>query len=74
MKRARGKNELLKHQAGERLTQRQMIMAKCNECCCGYIDGNNDCKIPGCPLYPLMPYAENRRKISGGAPAPIQGK
>jgi len=53
---ARGSKELKKYFAGGRLTQRQMILAKCYECMGGYADGKVDCGIKDCPLYPLMPY------------------
>lgn len=59
---ARGKKELLKHLYGERLTVRQMVIAKCYDCMGYYSDGRGqDCKIPDCPLYPLMPYREGEK-------------
>ena len=61
---SKGRLELLRHMAGERLTQREMILAKCFECNCGYLDGKRTCSMPTCPLYPLMPY-----KLLGEAPA-----
>lgn len=62
---AKGRNELAKHENDIKLTYRQMVLAKCYECCAGYTDGKVDCGIKGCPLYPKMPYksrgdAENR--------------
>lgn len=56
METARGCRELKKHSLGDRLTLRQMILAKCADCCNWYADGKNDCEIPDCPLYPLSPY------------------
>lgn len=58
-----GRKELLKHMEGQRLTQRQIIEAKCFECMGGYADGPCDCNIPGCPLYPLMPYRDKELGI-----------
>lgn len=55
---ARGGKEFKKYLEGGRLTQRQMILAKCYECIGGYADGKMDCEIKDCPLYPLMPYRE----------------
>jgi len=55
-RKAKGNTELTKHLKGIRLTQRQMILAKCYDCMNGYLDGKVDCKIKECPLYPLMPY------------------
>jgi hypothetical protein len=52
----RGQKEFNKHELGERLTFRQMILAKCYECMGKYADGKADCSIPVCPLYPMMPY------------------
>jgi len=58
LRRARGSREFKAYQFGKKLTPRQMILAKCYECCGNYADGNVDCTIPECPLYPLMPYGE----------------
>jgi hypothetical protein len=55
---ARGGKEFQKHLLGGRLTQRQMILAKCYDCMNGYLDGKIECEIKDCPLYPLMPYRE----------------
>ena len=38
------------------LTYKERCLAKCFECCCGYIDGKVDCEVPSCALYPIMPY------------------
>ena len=51
-----GKKDLDAHLAGQKLTYRQQVLAKCYECMCGYIDGKRDCKIESCPLYKSMPY------------------
>ncbi len=53
---SRGKTHLIRHMEGERLTQRQAILAKCCECMGYHVDGRNDCDMPDCPLYPFMPY------------------
>ena len=53
---SRGKSNLLKYLAGERLTQRQAIIAKCCDCMCYHIDGRTDCRMAHCPLYPWFPY------------------
>jgi hypothetical protein len=55
-KRARGGKELKKHLAGDRLTQRQAIHAKCYDCMGGYSDGRVDCQLSDCSLYPFMAY------------------
>jgi hypothetical protein len=64
----RGKTELLKHLSGERLTQRQAILATCYDCQGHYSDGAADCLSGVCPLRPFMPYrnkskAEKQREI-----------
>lgn len=56
--RAKGGKELKKYLMGEKLTQRQMILAMCYECSNGYLDGKVDCRLKNCPLYPTMPYRE----------------
>jgi hypothetical protein len=53
---AKGRNEILKHLAGDRITQRQAIIAKCYDCMGFYADGRNDCGIESCSLYPYSPY------------------
>lgn len=55
---AKGGKELKKHLMGDKLSPRQMILAKCYECCGNYADGKEDCTIDDCPLYPLMPYGK----------------
>jgi len=62
---AKGKAELIKHENGVKLTYRQMVLAKCYECCAGYTDGKVDCGINGCPLYGKMPY-KNRGEAENG--------
>lgn len=65
-KTARGQRELIKHLEGHCLTLRQAVYAKCNDCTGYYADGKVDCCMPGCPLYPFMPYNANRvKKVSG---------
>ena len=60
-KTARGKQELIKHLSGQRLTQRQAILAKCFDCCGGYADGRQDCRCTRCSLYPFMPFNPDRK-------------
>ncbi len=59
MIKARGIKELKKHLLGERLTLRQMVIAKCADCTNWYGDGKIDCEIPDCPLYPMSPYGKH---------------
>ena len=54
-----GKTNLLKHLRGERLTQRQAILAKCCDCMCYHVDGRLDCRMPHCSLYPYRPYKDD---------------
>ena len=56
----RGRKELRLHLGGKRLQSRQAIIAKSYDCE-GYYDGGaKDCGIPGCPLYPFMPYRDKK--------------
>ena len=54
-----GKTHLVKHLKGERLTQRQAILAKCADCTCCHVDGRLDCRMPHCSLYPFRPYKDD---------------
>jgi hypothetical protein len=63
---ARGRKELIKHLNGERLTPRQMALAKCYECMGGYADGRRDCLIAKCPIYPLMPFRGKEEQAATG--------
>ena len=54
-----GKTNLLKHLRGERLTQRQAILAKCCDCMGYHNDGRMDCRMPHCSLYPFRPYKDD---------------
>ena len=54
-----GKRNLIKHLLGERLTQRQAILAKCCDCMGYHIDGRMDCRMPHCSLYPFRPYKDD---------------
>lgn len=63
IRRAKGMRQLTEYRKGNAsLSPMQSILAKCAECCGDYADGNVDCKIPGCPLYPYMPYGTAKRK------------
>lgn len=52
-----GKNELIRHYRGKRLTIAQAVKAYCYDCSGYYNDGAEDCGIPTCPLYPYAPYS-----------------
>jgi hypothetical protein len=58
-----GKADLVRYRKGEKLTQREAILAKCYECMGGYADGRRDCRIKDCPLYPFMPYVGQEEVI-----------
>jgi len=58
----KGRNSLIKHLKGERITQIPMIESKCYDCMGFYDDGARDCECPNCPLYPFMPYGRIRQK------------
>lgn len=50
----RGKNELLKHLRGEKITRTQAVKAKCYDC--NGMGELNECHITDCPLLPYSPY------------------
>ncbi len=57
-----GKNELLKHLSGQKLTLKQAANAHCYDCAGYYADGKVACNMPHCSLSPFMPYNANREK------------
>jgi hypothetical protein len=59
-KTARGRQELLKHLEGGRLTLKQAVLAHCYSCMGYYADGKQDCRLSKCPLHPFMPYNESK--------------
>jgi hypothetical protein len=51
---------LEKYWRGEELHLSQMILAKCADCTCYYVDGREDCGMEDCPLHPRMPYRNHK--------------
>jgi len=51
-----GYKELRAYRRGKKLKLKDSILAKCYDCMCGYVDGEQDCRIKDCPLYPFMPF------------------
>ena len=68
---AQGRNQLIKHLRGGRLTVTNALKAHCYECLGYYADGKRECACSHCALYPFMPYNPNRRKAKG-TPRPGQ--
>jgi hypothetical protein len=61
-KTAKGRQELLKHLDGGRLTLKQAVFARCYDCAGFFADGKVDCGLKHCSLHPFMAYNENRAK------------
>jgi len=61
-KTARGRQEMIKHLEGERLTLKQAVNARCYDCMGFYSDGKLNCNMRRCPLHRFMAYNENRLK------------
>lgn len=38
------------------------VKAKCLDCCCWVAAEIKDCRVPGCPLYELRPYADHPKR------------
>ena len=51
-----GKTQYMRYLQGVKLTHMEMCLAKCAECCGGYVDGRYDCEVAICPQYQSMPY------------------
>ncbi len=47
-----------------KVTHKNAILAKCHDCCGGYLDGRKDCGNTSCSLYPYMPYAKKEPNTS----------
>jgi hypothetical protein len=62
-KAAQGKKEYIQYlEHGRKLPPIKAIKANCYQCMGSYFDGKFDCEIPDCPLYPFMPYREDKLK------------
>ncbi|MGA3280597.1 MAG: hypothetical protein ABSD50_06390 [Smithella sp.] len=61
-KTAKGKQELIKHLEGKRLTLKQAVYGHCFDCMGMFADGKHDCNLSKYPLHPFMSYNENRIK------------
>ncbi len=60
---ARGRQELIDHFSGKKLSKQQSISAHCYECMGGHADGiSRDCSNPPCPLYPHNPHNPDKVK------------
>ena len=65
-KTARGRQELLKHLDGGRLTLKQAVNAHCYDCTGFFADGKVDCGLKHCSLHPFMAYNANKvKKVTG---------
>ena len=60
--RFQGGKELKRYLEGKRLQSRQAIKAKCYDCAAYYDDGPKDCGLCECPLYPFMPYRDQKSR------------
>src|SRR5208283_1557108 len=72
-----GKNELIRHYQGKRLTLAEAIKANCYECMGYYDNGAEDCGCPLCPLYPYAPYSDvkaPKRLLSDETKAKMRGR
>jgi len=56
-----GKNNLIKHLTGGRLTRQQAIKAKCYDC--QGMGETDKCDIKACSLFPYSPYKLSCEKI-----------
>lgn len=63
-KQTTGRKHYIRFLNGERLTQREAILAKCYDCDGGHSDGKFDCEMPACSLYPFMPYLGKVKEAS----------
>ena len=51
------------YKSGKRLSFKQACLAKCADCTNSFADGRMDCLIPTCPIYPIMPYKDNKNAV-----------
>jgi hypothetical protein len=55
---SKGKQSLLNHLNGEKITRAAAMNAKCYDCMNYFSDGRQDCRMPNCPLFPWRPYKD----------------
>jgi hypothetical protein len=60
----RGKQELIRALDGEILGRADAMLAYCYGCMAGYTDGNKDCELYHCPMYPYQPYGSKKPESS----------
>jgi hypothetical protein len=61
-----GRNFLIAHLEGKKISPLQAIRAWCYDCMGFYDDGLRDCERETCPLHPFMPFNPNRIKLRAG--------
>lgn len=54
------------------ISLKRAALAKCHNCCGGYIDGRVDCQVTSCPLYSWMPFAELEPRIEWAENNPLR--
>jgi hypothetical protein len=61
---AQRKREYIEYlETGKKLSPMKAIKAQCYQCTDAYMDTKIDCEIKECPLYPYMPYRENKEAV-----------
>ena len=55
---SKGKQSLLNHLNGEKITRKEAMDAKCYDCMGYFVDGRQDCLVKHCPLFPFRPYKD----------------
>jgi len=56
-----GRRVMLEYLTGTPITKTEAIAAKCADCCCYYVDGENSCESLACPLFPWMKYNNHKK-------------
>lgn len=51
-----GRMQYDKYLAGVPITRTEAMRAKCYECMNGFTDGQQDCEVYSCPIYPWQPF------------------
>ena len=69
-----GKNNLLKHLDGGKLSRKEAMQACCYSCMGYFIDGRADCGIKNCPMFDYRPFKDRPESKKLDFTKPLEAK